>query len=161
VYTRKRLRLRRFDYSTEAIYFVTVCTHGRGCFLGHIDGDVMSLGQLGRIVETQLERLPGRMIGVDVDRHVVMPNHVHAIVGLRPRARQASPLRLGHVVAAFKSGSTREINLARKTPGAHLWQRGYYDHVVRDETDLQRIREYIDNNPLDWALDPENPTRES
>jgi REP element-mobilizing transposase RayT len=96
-------------------------------------------------------RLSDRL-DVDVDAFVVMPNHVHLVVGLRgeARARQASPLQLGHVVGSVKSGSSREAGLG-------LWQRGYYDHVIRDEADLERVREYIGTNPARWELDPENP----
>jgi putative transposase len=83
-----------------------------------------------------------------------MPNHIHVLVQLDERARQASPLRV--VVGGFKSGSAREINLARGTPGRAVWQRGYFDHVIRDEDDLMRAREYIETNPIRWALDPEN-----
>jgi len=153
--------LRNFDYASAGLCFVTVCTHRRMCFLGRIEGKDMTVNALGAIVDGQVSRLPEHLPGVDFDCHVVMPNHVHAIIGLGPRARQASPLRLGQVVAAFKSGSAREINIARKTPGASVWQRGYHDHVVRDESDLQRIREYVESNPIRWALDPENPARES
>jgi putative transposase len=153
------LRLRGFDYASAGLYFVTVCTHEKRCFLGSVDGEEMILNTLGELVERQLIELPERLDAVAVDSYIVMPNHVHAIVGLGSRARQASPLRLGHVVAAFKSGSAREINRARRTANASVWQRGYHDHVVRDEIDLQRVREYLDSNPIRWALDPENPAR--
>jgi putative transposase len=159
VYSRKALRLRNFDYGAEGLYFVTVCTHERRCSLGRVDDEDVQLTAFGRIVDRQFAQLSDRVAGVIVDRHVVMPNHVHAIVGLGSRARQASPLRLGHVVAAFKSGSAREINSTRGTAGARVWQRGYHDHVVRDEADLQRVREYVESNPIRWALDPENPAR--
>jgi len=109
----------------------------------------MSLSSVGRIVDEQIELLPERLC-VEVDEYVVMPNHVHAILVLANRARQASPLRLGDVVGSVKAGSSREARIS-------LWQRGYYDHVVRDESDLARIREYIANNAIRWELDPENP----
>ena len=152
--TRKALRLRFLDYSTPGLYFITVCAHGRRRILGEIYNDQVVLRAAGLIVERQIEQLPERLAGVGLDSFVVMPNHVHALVQLHERARQASPLRV--VVGAFKSGSTRQINLLRGTPGAHVWQRGYYDHVIRDEADLMRAREYIETNPIRWALDPEN-----
>jgi len=114
------------------------------------------------IVTRQIALLPTRLAGVHVDTHVVMPNHVHVIIALEDvGARQASPLRvgLGRVIAAFKSGSAREINTLRGIPGARVWQRGYHDHVIRDAADLQRVREYVESNPIRWALDPENPER--
>jgi putative transposase len=72
----------------------------------------------------------------------------------RTRARQASPLRVA--IGSFKSGSAREINLLRRTPGEKIWQRGFHDHVIRDEVDLERIREYVASNQVRWSLDPEN-----
>ena len=158
MYSRKLLRLRGFDYSTGGPYLVTACTHDRRCTLGAIEGEQMVRSAQGVIVAQQIELLPERLPGVDVDSFVVMPNHVHLIIVLRnARARRASPLRT--IVAAFKSGSAREISLLRGTPGAKVWQRGYHDHVIRDEADLERVREYLDTNPLRWALDPESADR--
>src|SRR5687767_12617529 len=152
VRSRKRLRLRGFDYASEGMYFITVCVHEKRCLLGSVMNDEVALNSLGGIVDRQLTRLPRRITGVSLDSRIVMPNHVHAIVGLSPRARQASPLRLGQVVAAFKSGSAREINRTRRTAGSAVWQRGYYDHIVRDEDDLEPLREYIATNPVRWRV---------
>jgi len=120
---------------------------------------------------------------IKLDAFVVMPNHIHGIIwivqsdhpvgahgmrpqpGMRPRhntdarAHHRAPLHrkprsLSSFMGGFKSACTKQINQIRQTPGAPLWQRGYYDHVIRDEHDQQRIREYIVNNPLKWALDP-------
>lgn len=144
-------RIRGYDYSTAGLYLVTVCTLKRRLILGRVVGDEVDLSALGVIVRAQIERLPERL-AVKIDAFVVMPNHVHAIVALDGRARQASPLRLGTVVGSVKSGSSREIGLP-------VWQRGYHDHVIRDECDLQRVREYIVTNPIRWAFDSENPQR--
>jgi putative transposase len=156
VYSRKRLRLRGFDYASENLYLVTACAHARRCIFGAIVGEVFIASSFGDIARRQVQLIPARLLGVSIDTVVVMPNHVHVIVRLE-RARQASPLRV--VVGSFKSGSTREINNLRSTPGATVWQRGYHDHVIRDEADLRRVREYVDTNPIRWALDPENPNR--
>jgi putative transposase len=152
--TRKALRLRFLDYSTAGVYFVTVCSYRRRRVFGQISDASVILSDAGRIVERQIAELPGRLSGVSVDTFVVMPNHVHTLVQLDERARQASPLRA--VVGGFKSGSAREINVLRRTPGEPAWQRGYYDHVIRDEEDLERARRYIEQNPVCWALDPDN-----
>lgn len=153
--TRKALRLKFFDYAASGAYFVTVCVHERRRLLSRISDGRVVLNTAGEIVGQQLRSLPARLDGVDVDPFVIMPNHLHAVVRLAPRARQASPL-LGQVVGAFKSGSAREINRLRRTPGARVWQRGYYEHVIRDESDLERACEYIANNPARWFEDPEN-----
>jgi putative transposase len=153
---RKAVRLSGFDYASDGLYLVTVCTHRRQCVLGQITGEAMVTTYLGAIVTRQIELLPARLPGVRIDASVVMPNHVHVIVELDgTRARQASPLRV--VVGAFKSGSTREINALRGTPGARAWQRGYHDPVIRDDTDLQRVREYIDSNPIPVGTRPGEP----
>jgi REP element-mobilizing transposase RayT len=88
---------------------------------------------------------------VTIDRYVVMPNHVHAIVGLG----ETGEVELGDVVGAYKAAVSRTARTSR------IWQRGYHDHIIRDESDLERIREYIETNPIRWALDPENPNRRS
>lgn len=119
--------------------------------MGYVGRDRVGLTRTGCIVQRQLEQLPQRL-AIQLDCFVVMPNHVHAIVVLDARVRQASPLRLGTVVGSFKSGSSREV-------GYSLWQRGYHDHIVRGEADLARLREYVATNPIRWALDPENPAR--
>jgi putative transposase len=161
---RKNLRLDGYDYANAGAYLVTVCTRGRRCTLGHIEEDRVALSGTGTIVHRQIAALPLRFVQVHVDAFVVMPNHVHVLLVLDGRARQASPLcigrrsrqaspvRLGGIVGAFKAGSSREA-------GRPLWQRGYHDHVVRDEDDLARVRTYIETNPIRWHLDPENPER--
>jgi putative transposase len=132
--TRKALRLPFYDYSAAGLYFVTVCTRERRRILGQVRVDQVFLSEAGSIVERQLGQLPERLSGIALDSFVVMPNHVHVLVQLDERARQASPLR--HAVGGFKSGSAREINVAYGTPGAPVWQRGYYGHVIRNEGDL-------------------------
>ena len=108
---------------------------------------------------------------VELDVSVVMPNHIHGIIILNESvgATHASPLRnargigqvpgsLSAIVGSFKSASSRRINQLRGTPGTPVWQRGFYDHVIRNDEDLARIREYIATNPLRWSLDEENPS---
>ena len=124
----------------------------------------------------------------DIDEFVIMPNHAHGIVvisggvgaGLpRPYANDGAgasrdnddaatnrttppgPNRptLGQIIAYVKYQSTKQINVARETPGAPVWQRHYYEHIIRNAAEMERIRQYIDNNPLQWAQDDENPDR--
>ncbi len=145
---RQNLRLRWFEYGAGYAYFVTVCARRRGDVFGVVRDGVVKLNAVGRLVLERLRALPDHHAGVSVDEHIVMPDHVHAILfldsSLQDGARQASPLRLGTVVGSFKSGVAREL-------GGPVWQRGYYDHVVRDEADLERNREYIRTNPARWA----------
>lgn len=150
--TRKTIRLRCFDYSTPGAYLVTICTHHRQPLLGQCRDDEVRLTAAGAAVETCWSRIPVHF-AVELDMFVVMPNHVHGILVL-VRAGHAPPLQT--VVGSFKSAATREVNQLRETPGTSVWQRGYHDHVIRDECDLQRVREYIATNPARWSCDPEN-----
>jgi REP element-mobilizing transposase RayT len=163
VHRRRSIRLKGFDYSSAGAYFVTVCTHERLCTLGTVADCAVRLSPAGDTVRQIWESLGDRFPGVETDAFVVMPNHVHGILTLvgvqfiAPGIRhegQRTPL-LGEVVRAFKAASTRLI----RTSGFEefAWQRGYYEHVVRNETDLRRIREYIEANPMLWVDDPENP----
>jgi putative transposase len=134
---------------------VTICVLKRACLFGTIVDNEVQLNDLGRAVETAWSDLPGDYDRVTLDQFVVMPNHVHGILVLDEGCRAA----LSEVVRGFKSFSAAKVNVARATRGASLWQRGYYEHVIRDDGDLGRIREYIANNPAQWALDEENPNR--
>ncbi len=158
-YQRKSLRLKQYDYRQDGAYFVTVCVSNRDCILGRVVNDQMRLNSLGQTVADSLIWLARQYPYVELDECVVMPNHVHAILVLTGGSQNA-PGRiktLGSLVAAFKSRSASSINTVRTTRGVRVWQRGFYEHVVRDETDLERIRSYIRDNPAGWASDDENP----
>lgn len=156
---RRHLRLPQYDYSSAGAYFVTCCVHGRRCILGDIVDDRMQLNANGRIVAECWMAISKHFTGVTIDAFVVMPNHLHGIVVIEAeqKARHASPLRdggttLGAIVGSFKSAVSRQLPEVKP-----LWQRGYYEHVIRSEHSLRQIREYIVNNPKQWALDRENP----
>lgn len=136
---RRELRLRAFDYRTPGFYVVTACASRRGDLFGTVAEMTVELNGIGRTLASQLMSLPERLAGVGLDVWIVMPDHVHAIFELD------GSTSLGRIVAAFKSGASRET-------GLHLWQRGYFDHVVRDDDDLDRAREYIETNPLRRTL---------
>jgi len=152
-------RLAGFDYSQAGAFFVTVCTAGRRCLFGNIVDDAMVLTPIGRLVQEVWEEIPTHHEGVQTDAFMVMPNHVHGVivqVGLES-AMSGAPT-LGEVVRAWKARVTVEGRRRALVHGP-LWQRGYHDHIVRDDQDLDRIRRYIDDNPMAWALDEENPLR--
>ena len=161
---RRSLRLKGYDYSRSGAYFVTICTHGRECLFGEVmDGD-MRLNDVGRAAQAEWVRLPEHFQSVELDEFVIMPNHVHGIIlvgaGLAPpdgRGAASSAPTLGHILRAFKSISAIAVNRLLGRSGRSLWQRNYYEHIVRNENELARIREYIANNPAQWALDRENP----
>lgn len=135
-------------------YFVTICIHERRCLLGKVVGETVESSVAGQIVEAEWQVLPTRFQGLELDAMVVMPNHLHGILVLGQQCGSAASL--GDILRAFKSVSALRINRALNRTGA-VWQRNYFEHVIRGEGDLNAVREYIVNNPLKWALDRENP----
>ncbi len=176
---RRPARLREYDYSAPGAYFVTVCTEGKRRIFGEITDGQMRLNEAGRMVQEVWEQLPRRYPNVELDSFVVMPNHVHGILCITVGAIHELPLRelptheqlethlnikrrnmlLPKVIGFFKMNSAKMVNRMRQTPGQPVWQRGYYEHIVRRTDRMSRIREYILNNPLRWELDRENQQR--
>lgn len=171
---RRSIRLRGYDYGQEGAYFVTICTHRRTCLLGDVTDGNMTLTAVGTIVRRVWRYLPRRFRGVGLDAFIAMPNHIHGLIiirrsvgaGLAPPEGGGLPGQTGaasraptlpDVVRAFKSISTVRVNRALGRTGVSLWQRGYYEHVVRDEDELTRLRRYITENPLKWDDDADNP----
>ena len=167
---RRNLRLGGYDYAQPGAYFLTICVHDRACLLGDIVDEEMRLNDAGQVIANTWKELPKRFATLTLDRFVVMPNHVHGILMIdvgRPyithhRPGAAGEPTIGRIVGAFKSLTTvnyiRGVRQCAWTPfNGRLWQRNYYEHVIRDETSLNRIREYILQNPLRWAVDRENP----
>ncbi len=160
---RTPLRLRKYDYAQAGAYFITVCTKDKEHLLGEITDGAMKENEFGTIARSCWEELPKHYRDIELDEFVVMPNHIHGIIlnyNDDVGATHASPLlkrpRLGDMVGSFKSAVTKRINEIRATPGATIWQRNYYEHIIRNERGLNRIREYIHGNPLRWELDREN-----
>ena len=171
----RSIRLPGFDYTQPGAYFVTICAHGRDCLFGKVaDGDVV-LNHLGRLAHEEWTYTEIVRPEVELDEFVIMPNHLHGIITIQRSSRsvgaharaplpsgdallQRPPKSLGSLIAGFKSAATKRINQSRHTPGQPVWQRNYYEHVIRGETDLNRIRQYIRDNPARWAEDIYNPT---
>lgn len=151
--SRHSIRLAPYDYASRGAYFVTICTHTRFPLLGRIAGERMVLSLTGEVSARCWNAIPQHYSSVELDAFVVMPNHVHGILlltNLMPG--EATPLKaptLGTVVANFKAAVSREV-------GRAVWQRGYYEHILRSERDLEQVRGYIEANPLNGGKDPEN-----
>ncbi len=170
-HNRRPIRLHGYDYRQAGAYFVTICTHNRAPLFGEIQGDTMRLNEAGKIAEKVWRGIPDHFDNVDIDAFIVMPNHVHGIIVIthtRVGARHASPLHhahqpskgtLGTIVGSYKSAVSKQINRMRDTPGSPVWQRNYYEHIIRNESALHDIRHYIIHNPAKWAEDTENPER--
>jgi len=164
---RRSIRLSGYDYSQAGAYFVTVCAQHRACVFGKIGHDRVDLTDCGRVVATCWQWLGERYPQVDLDEWIVMPNHLHGIImitddigrgGSRTAPTVITPKPLGRLIGAFKTLSTKHVNLMRGIPGVALWQRNYYEHIIRNTDELNHIRRYIADNPLQWAVDRENPT---
>lgn len=169
-FKRKSPRLKGYDYSQDGAYFVTICTYKRQHLFGYVDKDgMMQLNDYGKIVRGCWQDLPDHYNNIELDAFVVMPNHVHAIIfilnpdttsdvaaGLRPATTPESPSKkhgLTEFVRALKSFSARRINEKRNVAGVPVWQRSFYDHIIRDEISLNKLREYTLYNPAWWAED--------
>jgi REP element-mobilizing transposase RayT len=156
-----------FDYGQVGAYFVTLSVQDRKCLFGEVVNDAMRVNEIGKIVADEWRRTPTMRPNVILDECVVMPNHFHALLALEssrrgvlntPSGQFHSPSQtLGAILRGFKAATTKKINECRGRFGEVLWQRNFYEHVVRDEAELSRIREYIENNPTQWLLDRENP----
>lgn len=165
---RRSIRLVGHDYSKVGSYFLTICTHDRECLFGDVLDGEMRANALGVKVQECWEDLPHHYESVVLDAFMIMPNHVHGIVilvefvgaGLNSSPKlPARPQPLSEITRAFKTFSSRRINELRHSPGMPVWQRNYYEHVIRNQAEMDRIREYIIHNPGHWEEDSDNLTR--
>ena len=168
---RRSIRLRGYDYSQPGAYFVTICTQDPACILADVVDGEMHATKFGAIAESCWLDLANHYAELTLDIFVIMPNHVHGIVVLRLRddgrterpGFKPAPTRvtkthgLQEIVRGFKTFSSRRINQTRRTPGTHVCQRNYYERVMRKEDELNLVRQYILDNPANWADDDENP----
>lgn len=177
---RKNIRLTGYDYAAEGGYFVTIVTHDREPLFGYVVDGEMVLNEFGKIVAEEWERSGAIRAEIELDNFVVMPNHFHAIVNIfqtgngdhsnctgdrpvaptmktTPTANGPRPRSLGSLIAGFKSSVTTRINILRATPGTPVWQRNYYDHVIRSDREYEETAAYIANNPANWLTDAERP----
>ncbi|MGV8057770.1 MAG: transposase [Smithellaceae bacterium] len=167
---RKSLRLKGYDYSSPGAYFVTICTQNKENKFGAIVNGVMQLNEFGTIVQESWLWLSKQYEYVELDEWVIMPNHFHGIIMITEFGRGGSRIAptsehfpvicaenhiksLGGLVGAFKTVAAKRINELRNMPGGIIWQRNYYEHVIRNENDLYRVREYIVSNALKWEDD--------
>lgn len=161
IHHRRSIRLQGYDYSQAGMYFVTLCTRNRECLFGEIVDETMRLNPVGQIVTDSWTWLAQRYEHVELDEWVVMPNHLHGIVVINDHckggSRTAPTKPIGRLIGAYKTVSTKQANTFRQTPGMLLWQRNYWERIVRDAAELLSIQEYICNNPAQWAQDKLHP----
>ncbi len=173
-------RLKNWDYSSEATYFITICTAGRECLFGSITGEIMNLSPIGQIVKEEFEKSFAIRAELFYDAFVIMPNHLHALLriendpvnyqlqdvtavethgraSLPPSPNYGIAFRakksISSFVAGFKSAATKRVNQYRQMRGMILWQERFHDHIIRNDAEYQRILEYIETNPTHWETD--------
>ena len=157
---RKHIRLKNYDYSQNGAYFVTICTAGRREILSEVIpfvgpdapiGPHVRFTEIGAVAEKYILRTEMVYSGVKIERYVIMPNHIHILLQLTGGGPMgASGPTIPQIVKGLKGMVTREL-------GASVWQRGYYDHIIRDDNDFLACWTYIDQNPARWAEDEYAP----
>jgi putative transposase len=166
---RQSLRKKGYYYAQNGVYFITVCTHNRHCFLAEFNTPTL-LTRYGIIVHDAWNNTPIIRPDVLLDAFVIMPNHIHGFIVIcggmshgeksqagvsqyAPTGFRSPSQTIGAIIRGFKSSTTKQINQMRGTPDLPVWQRNYYEHIIRNEEELNRIREYISTNPQHWIND--------
>ncbi len=144
-YRRHSIRIQNYDYATQGAYFLTICTQNREM--------ILAPKPIQEIISRIWNQLPVRFSNIQLDEFVVMPNHIHGIVWITNVGD-----KLGKVLAYFKYQTTKEMNifLGNPNPLIKVWQRNYYERIIRDEKELNETRQYIIDNPNNWEKDSEN-----
>lgn len=175
MHNRQSIRFKGYDYSSDGFYFVTICTRGRECSLGYILSEEESLNNypvgaglcsalskekvhlsnLGKIISHEWYNLESRFPLLRLHDFVVMPNHIHGIIEIvhDERAEQSPAPTVGTIICAFKSLTTKAYNRLDSVTGRVIWQRNYWEHIIRDVYSFDKIADYINNNPYGWTED--------
>ncbi len=165
---RRSIRLKNYDYSQAGAYYITICVYNREHLFGDIIDSELQPNEYGKIAENEWIKTFQLRKNIEMDEFIIMPNHLHGIIIISNESDSTGTARrtptierfskptantIPTIIRNYKSAVTKQINELRNTPGTILWQRNYYEHVIRDESDLNRIREYIINNPRNWEND--------
>ncbi|MGK7922584.1 MAG: transposase [Trichodesmium sp.] len=153
LHNRQSIRLKGYDYSQNGFYFVTICIWQKESLLGVIDNHTIILNTYGEIVYSNWFYLTTVYPYINLDAFMIMPNHIHGIIEITDNNQHHKKHGLSEIIRSLKTFSARKINRFRQTKGFPVWQRGYYEHIIRNETSLNNIREYIFNNPTNWCDD--------
>lgn len=139
---RKKIRLKKYDYSKKGMYFVTICIKNRIEILGNIDNNKIKLTKEGIIVQNYIEYIEKIFKSVIIDDYIIMPNHIHIIISIINN----NEVTLSRIIRQYKEIVTKKIRYS-------IWQKSYYEHIIRDEKEYYKIKKYIQNNVLNWKQD--------
>jgi putative transposase len=175
IHNRRSIRLQGYDYGQAGLYFITICAWQRQCIFGEIEDGEMHLNHVGEIARDEWLRTAKIRPNIDIAEFVVMPNHVHGIIaigdgmdvigangrGTMHRAPTDGNEKFGKptsntiptIIRGYKAAVTTQVNILRDSPQCPVWQRNYYENVVRSEAEYLRIADYILNNPRQWQED--------
>jgi putative transposase len=158
---RRSIRLPHYDYAQPGLYFITICCHEKKCRFGHIQNDEMILNDCGKIAEQEWQNLLLRFPALEADVFQMMPNHIHGIIHIQSQVENAATC--GDIIGAYKSLVFYQCLAVYKAASqlmGKLWQRNYYEHIIRSSNSYDVIYNYIINNPQTWSKDtfyvPEN-----
>ena len=146
---RKTIRLQNYNYSQEGMYFITICINNRiPLLMNKTSLNEYVINEFGKIIQNSWNELPKHNSGILLNEFTIMPDHIHGIIEITDgfRTRPYNGQYLSEIVRQLKTFSARKINELRKTKGQVVWQKSYYEHVIRNEKELIEIQQYIINN---------------
>ena len=160
IHRRRSIRLKKYDYSQCGAYFITICAQNREHLFGKIINNEMQLNVAGKIIQKWWLELSNKFSHIELNEYIVMPNHFHGIVQIvetEGRSRRTAPT-IPHIIQWFKTMSTNEyirgVKIGKFLPfNKSIWQRNYWEHIIRSEGYLIKFREYMANNPCNWKND--------
>lgn len=141
-FKRKNPRLKDYNYTLGGYYFITICTENKNHYFGEIVEEKMQLNEIGKLAYSNIENLEKIYNTIKIDKFIVMPNHIHMIIIIK----KETDLTVSRIIKQYKEWITKTIK-------KFIWQKSYYDHIIRNEKDYYRIWKYIDENELKWSLD--------
>lgn len=140
--SRKNIRIKDFDYSTEGFYFVTICTNNRKKLLGKIELENIKLTKIGILVRENLKKIETIFKNIIIDEFIIMPNHIHMIIVINRK----NEITISRIIKQYKMYISKKV-------GYSIWQKSFYEHIIRNEKEYLQIKEYIKNNIINWKKD--------
>ena len=159
---RKPTRLKNYDYSSVGYYFITICTHNKKGILSNVVGDgvydipTIELSVIGKIAQQELFEIETHYDNIKIDKFVIMPNHIHLIIEITEQINPFPTIKydISNIIGKYKAAVTRKVgNAFMHSDKTKIWQTSFHDHIIRDESDYQKIWNYIDTNPVKWKED--------